>query len=103
MYHIEFLSNFIHGILDIFSSFTGSIKEIFGAKVDKPIETPSRSSRLDRIQSKAEGISKGDGESPGIVERFTGSRQPEQVEEDTPIYKNKYVILAGLLILSGLT
>jgi hypothetical protein len=57
------------------------------------------------IQQTPTKIQTGNDESNRIIERFKQivHKEPEIVEEDTPFYKNKYVIIGGILILSGLT
>lgn len=105
-YEIEFISNIIHKIMDIFSNFYDSITGLFSKKVDVPIkEFPSRSGRLNQSQPNATGIN----ESNRIIERFTKIinnkdeiiLEPVVEEENNPYYKNKYLILAALLLLSG--
>jgi hypothetical protein len=99
-YEIEILSNIIHKIMDIFSNFYLST---FGLlkKVDVPIkETPSSSGRLNPSQSNTKGID----ENNRIIERYTKIIHNEIIpEENESFYKNKYIILAALLLLSGVT
>jgi hypothetical protein len=110
IYQIEFLSKFFKNIIDIISKFHNNILDLFGKKMDVPIETPS--SPMRGIQPETTGIQTGNGESNRIIERFKELIHKEEVkpevkqevlQEDTPYYKNKYVIIAGLLILSGIT
>jgi hypothetical protein len=100
-----------HNILDIFSKFHENILELFGIKVEIPENTTSRIQSMNGIQSEASRIQTSNDQSSRIIERFSKiiNNQPEEVpekiiqEENTPLYKNKYVIIDGLLILSGLT
>jgi hypothetical protein len=64
------------------------------------------------ISKETTGIQTGNDSSNKIIERFTkiihGEEikpevKPEVIQEDTPYYKNKYIIIAGLLILAGIT
>lgn len=108
-YEIEFLSKYFHKIMDIFANFNSSILELFGKKGDIPVNNPSKS--MGNIQSETTGIQKSNDQSNRIIERYKkiihGEETkpditPEIIQEDTPYYKNKYVIIAGLLILSCL-
>ena len=103
IYEIEFLSKIFNNLIDIFSKFHINILDLFGKKMDVPIETPS--SPMRGIQPETTGIQTGNGESNRIIERFKRLIHKEEViqEDNTPYYKNKYVIIAGLLVLSGLT
>jgi hypothetical protein len=102
-YEIEFISKFFHGIFDIFSNFYDSIFGLLSKKVDIPVkETPSSMTRLNTSQSNATGVT----ENNRIIERFTKiiHKDNEIIPEDNEsYYKNKYVLLLGLLLLSGLT
>jgi hypothetical protein len=88
--------------MDIFSNFYLSTFGLF-KKVDVPIkETPSSSGRLNPSQSNTKGID----ENNRIIERFTKiiHKDNEIIPEDNEsFYKNKYIILAALLLLSGVT
>jgi len=97
-------------MLDIISNFYTNLTELF---VKKPIETPSRIKSMDGIQSKTIGIQKGDENSDKIIERFRKIiNKPEEIpitgdipvieDKSTPFYENKYIIIGGILILSGL-
>ena len=101
-YEIEILSNIIHKIMDIFSNFYLSTFGLF-KKVDVPIkEFPSRSGRLNPSQSNTKGID----ENNRIIERYTKIIHNDNEiipEENESFYKNKYIILAALLLLSGVT
>ena len=107
IYEIEILSKLINNILEIFSKFHLNILELFGKKV----ETPSRTAILRGIQSETTGIQTSNENSNGIIERYKKIIQKEEIkeeipeiqEENTPYYKNKYVIIGGILILSCLT
>jgi hypothetical protein len=100
-FHLEILSNLFHNIIDVFSKFQTNLFELFGHKIETPTKmgTMNRTdSSSTKIQNEVEGKSK-------IIERFNKiiHNEPEEIKEDTPIYKNKYVIIGGILILSGLT
>jgi hypothetical protein len=108
IYEIEFLSKLINNMLDIFSNFHSNILELFGKKVD----LPSKIEPMRTIQPTTTGlqtrIQESNDPSNRIIERFKGlinNEQPitQEIHEDTPYYKNKYVIIAGMLILSGIT
>jgi hypothetical protein len=47
----------------------------------------------------------GNKESNKIIERFSKIIHKDEkiTQEDTPLFKNKYIIMGGILILSGLT
>jgi hypothetical protein len=63
------------------------------------------------IPQETKGIQKSNDQNNGIIERFNKIvNKPEPIEikediiqEETPLYKNKYVIIGGILFLSGLT
>jgi hypothetical protein len=100
-FHLEILSNLFHNIIDVFTKFQTNLLELFGHKIETPTKmgTMNRNdSSSTKIQNEVEGKSK-------IIERFNKiiHNEPEEIKEDTPIYKNKYVIIGGILILSGLT
>jgi hypothetical protein len=97
IFEIDLLAKLFHSIFDNFSKFNTNLLELFGKKVD----IPSRSTGLNSTQQNANGSS----ENNRIIERFTKiiHKDEEVIEENTPLYKNKYVIIAGILILSGLT
>jgi hypothetical protein len=109
-YEIDVLSKYFYNIMDIFANFHSSILELFGKKIETPINNPSKSMR--GISKETTGIQTGNDSSNKIIERFTkiihGEEikpevKPEVIQEDTPYYKNKYIIIAGLLILAGIT
>jgi hypothetical protein len=91
----------IHNVLDLFSNFQSNIRELFGHKVD----LPSKSESMRSIQQTPTRIQAGNDESNRIIERFKQivHKEPEIIEDDTPYYKNKYVIIGGILLLSCLT
>lgn len=98
-FHLEILSNLFHNIIDVFTKFQTNLLELFGNKVDVPIETPSRMNQSNKNST-------GNEENSTIIERFKQivHKEPEVIkDEDTPLYKNKYVVIGGILILSGLT
>lgn len=104
IFEIEILSKIIHNILDIFNNFHIFITGLFKHKVEVPIEIPSTLKSLNGINKN----STGDQESNKIFERFNKliHKEKEEInieEENTLLYKNKYVIIGGILILSGLT
>lgn len=104
IYEIEFLSKFFNNIINVFSKFHENILEIFGKKV----ELPSKSESMRRIPKETIGIQTSNESNNKIIERFTKiihkeEVKPEVIQDDTPYYKNKYIIIAGLLILSGIT
>jgi len=110
IYEIESLSKIFHKLLDLFSNFHSNILELFGKKV----ETPSKIESMIGIQSETTGIQTSNDPSNKIIERFKqiihneqeitqNDIKPEVIPENTPYYENKYVIIAGMLILSGLT
>jgi hypothetical protein len=106
IYEIESLSKIFHKLLDIFSNFHTNLLELFGKKVDIPVKSPSKS--MIGIQSETPGIQTSNDPSNRIIERFKQiihNEQPitQEIHEDSPYYKNKYVIIAGMLILSGIT
>ena len=110
IYQIEFLSNFFNNIIDLFSKFHNSILDLFGKKIETPIENPSNSMR--GIQQSSTGIQTSNDSSNKIIERFTKLIHKEEEvmdtseviqEDNNPYYKNKYVIIAGLLILGCIT
>lgn len=97
IYEIELLSNLFNNILDIFSKFHNNILELFSKKVEVPIESPSSMKTINKSST-------GNQESNKIIERFNKIiNKDDEIEENNPIYKNKYAIIAGILILSGLT
>jgi hypothetical protein len=100
IYEIEFLSNFLHNLIDVFSKLHTNILELFGKKVEIPIELPTKMGTMKRIDQS----SAGNKENSKIFERFNKiiNKEPEVIEDDTPIYKNKYVIIGGMLVLSCL-
>jgi hypothetical protein len=83
--------------------------ELFSKKVEIPVEIPVENpSRLKTINSNSTGSK----ESNKIIERFSKiihkepievSEPIEIIEENTPLYQNKYVIIGGILILSCLS
>jgi hypothetical protein len=93
IYGLESLTNILSYLRN--TSVYTWFSSLLGMKV---IETPSR---LKQINSN----STGDKESNKIIERFTKiiHNEPEEIKDETPIYKNKYVIIGGILILSCLT
>jgi hypothetical protein len=106
IYEVEILSNLLHNVIDIFSKIHSNILELFGKKVEVPVELPTKMGSMKRIDQSPNGRK----ESNKIIERFNKiiHNEPEQienipVEEDTPLYKNKYVIIGGILILSCLS
>jgi len=112
MFQIEILSNLLHNILDLFSKFQENLLELFSPKVD----LPTKSESLRTIQQTTTRIQDGNDESNKIIERFKQiinkkeeiiQIEPEftkeEIQKDTPFYKNKYIIIGGILILSGLT
>jgi len=111
IYEVEFLSKFLHNLLDIFSKLHSNILELFGKKVEVPIEFPYSKGSMSSINQSSTGSK----ESNRIIERFNKiiNNEPETIikeeiqseiqQEDTPIYKNKYVIIGGILILSCLS
>jgi hypothetical protein len=109
IYEIEILSKFLNNILDVFTKFNASILELFSKKVEIPVEIPVENpSRLKTINSNSTGSK----ESNKIIERFSKiihkepievSEPIEIIEENTPLYQNKYVIIGGILILSCLS
>jgi hypothetical protein len=115
IYEIEFLSKFFNNIIDIFSKFHTNILELFGKKeIETPINNPSSSMR--GIQQETTGIQTSNESNNKIIERFKQLINKEEVktevkteiiqedtQENNPYYKNKYVVIAGLLILSGIT
>src|SRR6266702_1110883 len=105
IYEIDMLSKFIHQILDLFSNFHLNILKLFGEKV----ESPSKIETLRSIQQTTTGVQTNNDESNRIIERFKQivNKKEEIVtdiltEEEIPLYRNKYIIIAGILILSGL-
>jgi len=105
IYEIESLSKIFHKLIDLFSNFHTNLLELFGKRGDIPVKSPSIPMR--GIQPETTGIQTGNDPSNRIIERFKQLINKDQDEiiqdENTPYYKNKYVILAGLLILSGIT
>jgi hypothetical protein len=110
-YEIDFLSKFFNNIIDLFSKFHTNILDLFGKKVET-VELPTKNEALRGIQQSSTGIQTSNESSNKIIERFKQiinkeEVKPEIIQEDTqennPYYKNKYVIIAGLLILSGIT
>jgi len=104
IYEIESLSKIFHKLIDIFSNFHSNILELFSKKV----ETPSKIGNMIGIQSETTRIQTGNDPSNKIIERFKQiihNEQDQEIiqDENTPYYKNKYVIIAGMLILSGIT
>ena len=107
IYEVEILSNFLHNILDIFSKIHTNILDLFGKKVEIPVEFPSKMGSMKRIDQS----SAGNKESNKIIERFNKIihnepetiQEVEPIKEDTPLYKNKYVIIGGILVLSCLS
>jgi len=90
----------LHSIVDVFSKIHSNILELFGKKVEIPVELPTKMGSMNRIDQS----STTNKESSKIIERFSKIiHKEEEINEDTPFYKNKYVIIGGLLILSGLT
>ena len=107
-YEIEVISKYFHKIMDIFANFHSSILELFGKKEDIVQNLPSSSMR--GIPKETNGIQANNENSNGIIERYKKLIHREEIkpeitqeEENTPYYKNKYVIIASLLILSGIT
>src|SRR6266702_4022943 len=105
IYEIDMLSKFIHQILDLFSNFYLNILKLFCEKV----ESPSKIETLRSIQQTTTGVQTSNDESNRIIERFKQivNKKEEIVtdiltEEEIPLYRNKYIIIAGILILSGL-
>jgi hypothetical protein len=103
-YEIEFISKIFNNVIEIFSRFHLNLLELFGKKV----EFPSKSESLRTIQQKSAEIQTSNDTSNKIIERFTKLIHNEEVvieviQEDTPYYKNKYIIIAGMLVLSGIT
>lgn len=111
-YEIDVLSKYFHKIIDIFTNFHSSILELFGKKIEK-VGLPTKNEALGRISKETNGIQANNENSKGIIERYKKIIHGEEVnpeiipevipEEKTPYYKNKYVIIAGLLMLSGIT
>ena len=110
-YEIDVLSKYFHKIMDIFANFHSSILDLLGKKVEK-VDLPTKNEILRGIQQSSTGIQTSNESSNKIIERFTKiihgeeikpELKPEVIQEDTPYYKNKYVIIAGLLVLSGIT
>jgi len=110
MFQIEILSNLLHNILDLFSKFQENLLELFSPKVD----LPTKSESLRTIQQTTTRIQDGNDESNKIIERFKQiinkkeEIEPEIIkeeikEENNPFYKNKYVIIAGIFLLLGLS
>nr|AWX52917.1 hypothetical protein [Lactarius sp. (in: basidiomycete fungi)] len=93
IYGLSFLSGIIETIRStyIYSWFAALLSS-------KEIETPSR---LKQINQNSTGNEKSSGLTEGI-KRLIIKEEP-QIEEDTPIYKNKWVIIAAILLISGLT
>jgi len=68
---------------------------------------------MNGIQSKTIGIQEGNENGDRIIERFKKIiNKPEEIpvqeeiiteDNNNPYYKNKYLIIAGMLVLSGLT
>ena len=109
-YEIDVLSKYFHKIIDIFANFHSSILELFGKKIEK-VDLPTKNEALGRISKETNGIQTNNENSKGIIERYKkiihgeeikSEVTPEVIQENTPYYKNKYVIIAGLLMLSGL-
>jgi hypothetical protein len=104
IYEVKFLSDLFNNILDIFTKFNANILELFSKKVEVPIENPSRLKTFNQSSS-------GSKESNKIIERFSKIIHNEPIEvkesivqeENTPLYKNKYVIIGGILVLSCLS
>jgi hypothetical protein len=107
IYEVEILSNLLHNIIDIFSKIHSNILDLFGKKVEIPIELPTKMGSMKRIDQSPNGRK----ESNKIFERFgkiinnnqEEIQEVEEIKEDTPLYKNKYVIIGGILILSCLS
>jgi hypothetical protein len=108
IYEIEILSKFFSNILEIFNKFNTNILELFGKKVEVPIESSTKMGSMNRIDQSST-TSK---ESNKIIERFNQiiHKEPIEVketleiqEENNPLYKNKYVIIGGILVLSCLS
>jgi hypothetical protein len=111
-YEIDALSKYFHKIMDIFANFHSSILDLFGKKVEK-VDLPTKNEILRGISKETNGIQTNNENNNGIIERYKKIIHGEEVkpeiiqeviqEEKTPYYKNKYVIIAGLLMLSGIT
>jgi hypothetical protein len=101
IFQIDILSNLLHNILDVFSNFRSNLLELFGKK----IETPTKMGTMNRNDSSSTGIQSSNKESNKIIERFNKiiNNEPEVIEDNTPIYKNKYFIMGSFLLISGLT
>jgi hypothetical protein len=108
IYEIEILSKFFSNILEIFNKFNTNILELFGKKVEVPIESSTKMGSMNRIDQSSSGSK----ESNKIIERFNQiiHKEPIEVketielpEENNPLYKNKYVIIGGILVLSCLS
>jgi hypothetical protein len=106
VFEIDILNKLFHNIFDLFSNFHTNLLELFGEKVDVPIENPMPS-RLKPFDPNATGSK----ESNKIFERFSKIiNKPEEIpiqetiieEKHTPFYENKYVIIGGILVLSCL-
>jgi hypothetical protein len=81
---------------------------LFGKKVEVPIESSTKMGSMNRIDQSSSGSK----ESNKIIERFNQiiHKEPIEVketielpEENNPLYKNKYVIIGGILVLSCLS
>ena len=112
-YEIDVLSKYFHKIMDIFANFHSSILDLFGKKIEK-VDLPTKNEILRGISKETNGIQANNENSKGIIERYKKIIHGEEIkpevitpeviqEEKTPYYKNKYVIIAGLLMLSGIT
>nr|AWB36250.1 hypothetical protein [Lactarius sp. (in: basidiomycete fungi)] len=92
IYGLSFLAGIIETIRStyVYSWFAGLL-------ASKEIETPSR---LKQINPTSATNEKGSGLTEGF-KRLIIKEEP-QIEEDTPIYKNKWAIIAVIWLLSGL-
>jgi hypothetical protein len=93
IYGLTFLASIIETIRStyIYSWFSGLLSS-------KEIETPSRLKSINQTST-------GNEKSSTMIEGFKKLviKEEPQIEEDTPIYKNKWVIIAAILLISGLT
>lgn len=100
---LDMFKNFYNEIISIFTNiiqyltttqFYITLSNLFNKNIDK---VENKSSKMRTINKS----SNGDEKSSKVIEWFNKiDDKKETLDEDTPIYKNKYVIIGGIIIIS---